>query len=94
MMSRDELRTKLAVLLEEEMGEAYDNLEDERDLRDGLGLDSVDVVGLVMRIEREYHIRLTMEELQEIKVVGEMLDLLEAKLANQPVAEDGESRAA
>jgi acyl carrier protein len=94
MMSRDELRSILSVLLEEEMGETYPDLEDERDLRDGLGLDSVDVVGLVMRIEREYHIRLTMEELQEVKIVGQMLDLLEAKLAACPDTEDGESRAA
>ena len=48
-MSRDELRATLSTLLEEEMGEAYD-LDDDRDLREGLGLDSVDVVGLVMRI--------------------------------------------
>jgi acyl carrier protein len=94
MMSRDELRSTLSILLEEEMGETYPQLEDERDLREGLGLDSVDVVGLVMRIEREYHIRLTMEELQEVKSVGAMLDLLEAKLAARPAAEDGESRAA
>jgi acyl carrier protein len=94
MMSRDELRSTLSVLLEEEMGESYPDLEDERDLREGLGLDSVDVVGLVMRIEREYHIRLTMEELQEVKIVGQMLDLLEAKLAARPETEDGETRAA
>jgi acyl carrier protein len=93
-MSRDELRSTISGLLEEEMGETYPDLEDERDLREGLGLDSVDVVGLVMRIEREYHIRLTMEELQEVKTVGGMLDLLEAKLAAGPAEVDGESRAA
>jgi acyl carrier protein len=82
MKSRDDLRSTLSRLLEEEMGEMYPELDDDRDLREGLGLDSVDVVGLVMRIEREFHIRLSMEELAEVKAVGQMLDLLEAKLAN------------
>jgi acyl carrier protein len=82
MISRDDLRSTLSRLLEEEMGETYPELGDDRDLREGLGLDSVDVVGLVMRIEREFHIRLSMEELAEVKAVGQMLDLLEAKLAN------------
>jgi len=81
MSSRDDLRATLSHLLEEEMGEPYPDLDDGRDLREGLGLDSVDVVGLVMRVEREFHVRLSMEELQDVKSVGAMLDLLQAKLA-------------
>ncbi len=81
MSSRDDLLTTLASLLEEEMGEPYPELEEDRDLREGLGLDSVDVVGLVMRVEREFRIRLSMEDLTPVKTVGEMVDLLQAKLA-------------
>ena len=55
-------------------------------LRESLGLDSVDVVGLVMRIERQYHVRLATEELAAVKSVGDLLDLLEAKLAARPDA--------
>jgi acyl carrier protein len=68
-------------LLEQEMGESYPTLSDDQDLRESLNLDSVDVVGLVMRIEREYHVRLATEELAGIKRVGDLLDLMEAKLA-------------
>ena len=50
MSARETLRTTLLSLLEEEMGEKYPVLEDDQDLRESLGLDSVDVVGLVMRI--------------------------------------------
>jgi acyl carrier protein len=89
-MNRDDLRRTLAALLEEEMGESYD-LTDDRDLREGLGLDSVDVVGLVMRVERTYHIRLAMEDLQGIRTVGEMLELVQSKLESR--SDDG-SRAA
>jgi acyl carrier protein len=78
-MERESLRASLACMLEEEMGESYE-LRDETELREGLGLDSVDVVGLVMRVERQYRIRLAMEELAEMKQVGQFLDLIMGKL--------------
>jgi acyl carrier protein len=85
MMDRETLLATLVSLLEEEMGEAFHHLEETTDLREGLGLDSVDVVGLVMRVEHQFRIRLAMEELMEVKRVGQLLDLVEAKLA----AKDG-----
>ena len=83
MSARETLRTTLVNLLEEEMGEKYPLPQDDQDLRESLGLDSVDVVGLVMRIEREFRVRLSPEELANVKVVGDLLDLMEAKLAGQ-----------
>ena len=53
--------------------------QDDQDLRESLGLDSVDVVGLVMRIEREFRVRLSPEELANVKVVGDLLDLMEGE---------------
>jgi acyl carrier protein len=88
MLDRESLRAKLVSLLEEEMGETYEPPKDDQDLRETLGLDSVDLVGLVMRIEREFHVRLASEELGGVKQVGDLLDLMEAKLsaAAQPVS--------
>lgn len=85
MAAREMLRTTLVSLLEEEMGEKYPLPQDDQDLRESLGLDSVDVVGLVMRIEREFRVRLAPDELANVKVVGDLLDLMEAKLADQSV---------
>jgi acyl carrier protein len=84
MSARETLRTTLLNLLEEEMGEKYPVLQDDQDLRESLGLDSVDVVGLVMRIEREFRVRLAPEELANVKVVGDLLGLMEIKLAERP----------
>ncbi len=81
MMDRETLRATLLHLLEEEMGEAYEAFDDTTELREGLGLDSVDVVGLVMRVERHFRIRLAMEELMETKQLGQLLDLVQSKLA-------------
>jgi acyl carrier protein len=86
MLPRETLRQILLKLLEEEMGEAPSTMTDDQDLRESLGLDSVDVVGLVMRIEREFHVRLSTEELSTIKHVGDLLDLMESKIDADPVA--------
>jgi acyl carrier protein len=84
MSTRERLRTTLLHLLEEEMGASYPELEDDQDLRESLNLDSVDVVGLVMRIEREFRIRLATEELATVKRVGDLLELMETKLGESP----------
>ena len=84
MSERETLRSRLLGLLEEEMGESFELPQDDQDLRETLGLDSVDLVGLVMRIEREFHVRLTPEELGLVKRVGDLLDLMETKLRDRP----------
>jgi acyl carrier protein len=90
MSRRESLRSTLVALLEEEMGESYPALADDQDIRESLGLDSVDVVGLVMRIEREFRVRLSQEELATVVRVGDLLDLMEAKLAaRDEAAKDG-----
>ncbi len=59
-------------------------LDDSKDLRIDLGLDSVDVVSIVSQIERQFRIRLTHQELEKLAKVGDVLDLLQAKLALPP----------
>jgi acyl carrier protein len=88
MTTRETLRSTLLSLLEEEMGQSYALPQDDQDLRETLGLDSVDLVGLVMRIEREYRVRLSPEELSAVKRVGDLLGLMEAKLAGRADASD------
>jgi acyl carrier protein len=53
-------------------------------LREGLGLDSVDVVSIVSQIERRFRIRLTQQELEKLVTVGDVLTLLESKLSSAP----------
>jgi len=79
-MNHESLRSTLLGLLEDEMGEPIGPLDDTTELREGLGLDSVDVVGLVMRIERQFRIRLEMDELMQVKQVGQLVDLVGRKI--------------
>ena len=59
-------------------------MDEKTNLREGLGLDSVDVVSIVSQVERRFRIRLTHEELQTLVTVGDVLNLLEAKLKAGP----------
>jgi acyl carrier protein len=78
--SPEMIRQTLVELLEADTGEKYPNLDEKTNLREGLGLDSVDVVSIVSQIERRFHIRLTHEELQTLATVGDVLNLLQSKL--------------
>jgi acyl carrier protein len=84
MPDRETLRLTLIELLEADTGEKYADLQESANLRDGLGLDSVDVVSVVSQIERQFRIRLTHEELEKLVSVRDVLDLLQAKIAEVP----------
>jgi acyl carrier protein len=80
-MDRETLRRELMDLLESETGDRPADLDDGVQLREGLGLDSVDVVSLVMQIEGRYRIRLTQAELEKAATVGALLTLIQGKIA-------------
>jgi acyl carrier protein len=86
MSDRDAIRKNLVELLEADTGEKYPDLSEDKKLREELGLDSVDVVSIVSQIERQYRIRLSQQELEKLVKVGDVLDLLQAKLASQSAA--------
>jgi acyl carrier protein len=84
MPERESIRKTLVELLEADTGEKYPNLDEGTNLREGLGLDSVDVVSVVSQIERQYRIRLTHQELETLATVADVLNLLESKLVATP----------
>jgi len=86
MPDRETIRQTLIELLEADTGEKYSDLDDTKNLREELGLDSVDVVSIVSQIERRFRIRLTHQELETLMTVGDVLNLLQAKLSAGPEA--------
>ncbi len=86
MKDRAFIRNTLVELLESDTGDSFQDLKDTDNLREGLGLDSVDVVSVVSQVERKFHIRLSHEELEKLATVGDVLDLLEVKLNASSVA--------
>lgn len=86
MKDRNYIRQTLIAILEADTGESYKDLNETDNLREGLGLDSVDVVSVVSQIERKFHIRLTHQELEQLVTVGDVLDLLASKFNSSMAA--------
>lgn len=84
MIDRGTIRGTLVELLEADTGESYRDLKDTDNLREGLGLDSVDVVSVISQVERKFHIRLSQDELMQFATVGDVLNLLETKINAVP----------
>jgi acyl carrier protein len=84
MQDRNGIRKTLLQLMENDTGEEYGHLEDDTKLREGLGLDSVDIVSIISQIERRFRIRLTHQELATMVTVGDLLSLLEVKIQAPP----------
>lgn len=80
MLDRDAIRQKLIELMEADTGESYKDIDDGKNLRTELGLDSVDVVSIVSQVERHFRIRLTQQDLEKLVTIGDVLDLLQKKL--------------
>jgi len=86
MPDRESIRQTLIELLEADTGEKYPDLAEQVNMREGLGLDSVDVVSIVSQIERRFRIRLSQQELEKLVTVADVLNLLEYKLKAGPEA--------
>lgn len=80
MIDRAMVRETLVHMLQEDTTCDVAAITDESDLRGSLGLDSVDFVSLVMRMEGQYRIRFTRDELESLTTVGDLLALVESKI--------------
>ena len=84
-MERTQLSTVVLELLEKETGETYPAVEETTTLREGLNLDSLDMAGLILHIESHFGIQIESELLDGIQSVGDLLDVLETKIATKSV---------
>ena len=86
MQDRNTIRQTLIELMEADTGETYADMDDAKNLRTDLGLDSVDVVSIVSQVERRLRIRLSQQDLEKLVTVGDVLNLLEIKLKEADAA--------
>ena len=80
-MDRQTLRTKLLDIFEQETWERPENLADHVTIREGLKLDSVDVLSVALRLESELGVTLGSDDFGRIQTVGDLLDTIQSKLA-------------
>lgn len=86
MQDRDAIRNTLIELMAADTGESYANIDDTKNLRADLNLDSVDVVSIVSQVERRFRIRLSQQDLEKLVTFGDVLDLMQKKLAEAEAA--------
>lgn len=80
-MERSELESKLMDLMARELEIPREKIKLDATFGDDLEVDSLGVVEMLMALEDEFGIQIPDEEAEEIKTVGEAIDLVEAKLA-------------
>lgn len=71
---------KVKVILAEQFDVDEDSLQNDTDLQDDLGADSLDVVDLLMSIEDEFDIEIPDEEIENIRTVGELVNYIETNM--------------
>lgn len=79
-MDRATLSQALLEVFNEDTGAALATLGEDVSLIADLGLDSIEVVSLIMQVERQFRIRLSRDELQTVTTFGDLLNLVITKL--------------
>jgi acyl carrier protein len=86
-MERTALLQTLLEMVEKHKGEKVEKFGEDTNLREELGLDSVDLVGLVMEIQDRLGVALDpRDDLEPVQRVGQLLDVLQKKLAIKAAA--------
>jgi acyl carrier protein len=87
MMQRTQVREVLQHIFEEELDNKFGELRDDMVLAQEFAFDSVDYVSLIMRVEENFHIRLTNVELTNVATVGSLVDLVESKVTESTLSQ-------
>lgn len=78
-MNKTEILEKVSAIITDKMCEKPENVKSEANLKDDLGMDSLDVIELVMEVEKEFKISISDNEYDGITTVGSVVDLVESK---------------
>lgn len=69
---------KVKAILAEQFDVEEDKITADTDLQEDLGVDSLDLVDLLMSIEDEFEVEVPDEEIENIKTVGSLVSYIEA----------------
>ncbi len=79
-MTTEDIEKKVTDILVDKLGVGPEEVKSEADFREDLGGDSLDLVMVVMKVEREFRISVTDEEVEQAKTVADIIDLVEKHL--------------
>ena len=78
-MERIEIESKVNTFLIEEMEIEADLIHDDARLKEGLGLDSLDFVDIVVIIEKTFGFKIKPEDMSNVRTVREFYDFIASK---------------
>ena len=76
-MNRQDIEKKVTDILVDKLDVEPEEVKSEADFREDLGGDSLDLMVVVMEIEKDFHISVTDEEADQVKTVADIFDLVE-----------------
>jgi acyl carrier protein len=80
-MDREQLRHKLVDLIEQETWERPEDFSDGVKIREGLKLDSVDLLSVMLKAESQLGVSLDSRDFDKITTVDDLLATIERKMA-------------
>ena len=80
-MTKEEILERLTDIMVESFGLPRSDIRPTAHLIDDLDLDSIDAIDMVVRLEEETGLEVEEAELKQIRVVQDVVDLVERKLA-------------
>ncbi|MDR2232114.1 MAG: phosphopantetheine-binding protein [Tannerella sp.] len=79
-MDRKEIESLVNNFLVEEMEIEADLIEDDATLKEGLGLDSLDFVDIVVIVEKTFGFKIKPEEMSNVLTVKDFYDYIETNM--------------
>lgn len=70
---------KMKAIIAEQLDVEESQVEEATNFKDDLGVDSLDLYELVMRLEEEYDIEIPTEDLEKLLTVGDVMNYLKDK---------------
>ena len=79
-MERTEIESKVKAFLIEEMEIEAEDIYDDARLKEGLGLDSLDFIDIVVIVEKTFGFKIKPEEMRNVLTVKAFYDYIESKI--------------
>ena len=81
-MAREEVVTALKEVLVDRLKVDANTITDDANLFEDLGLDSIDLMTVVMAVEERFSIEVSDDELEDVTTLGQAADLLNNKVTS------------
>ena len=70
---------KVKAIFEEQLGVSQDEMQLDTNFKDDLGVDSLDLYGIGMKMEDEFDVEIPAEELEDVATFEDVLNYLKSK---------------